>query len=89
MSELTQATFIVERDGQLDTELSVLPPTGLEIASVQVRDTFQRMAGHIALQTRMAVFDTIHHTNYRHIRNELVEQHKRERFERSIGIERK
>jgi hypothetical protein len=34
----------------------------------------------------MATFDALHGTNYRHIRNELVEQQKRRKFEQSIGI---
>lgn len=79
-------TFVVTRDGEVDEQLSVLPPTGLEAVAEHVQAAFQRFTGNIALQTRMAVFDTIHGTNYRRIRNELVEQQKREQFERSIGI---
>jgi hypothetical protein len=89
MSELTQATFIVERDGEIDTELSILPPTAVEAAAGRVGDAFHRFGSHVRLQTRMAVFDTLHGTHYRRIRNELYAQRRREAFERSIGIERK
>lgn len=84
-----QTTFIVQRDGQIDTELSVLPPTVIEVAASQVQAVVGRLTGHISLQTRMAFFDRLHGTHYRHIRNELMEQRKREAFERSIGLQRK
>jgi hypothetical protein len=86
MIETIQTPFIVERDGEIDPELSVLPPSGLEAAAERVRGAFGRFTGHIALQARMATFDALHGTNYRHIRNELVEQQKRRKFEQSIGI---
>lgn len=85
----TQPTFIVTYDGEIDTELSVLPPTPIEVAAGQMQAAAERLAAHLALQTRMALFDTIHRTHYRRIRNDLAEQQKRAAFERSIGIERK
>lgn len=44
------------------------------------------MASAAALEVRMAVFDTLHGTNYRAIRHDLIEQKRRERFEASIGL---
>lgn len=85
MENKTQ-TFIVERDGEIDTELSVLPPTGLEAVVDRVQSGVRALAGNIALQARMVTFDTLHGTHYRHIRNELVAQKRREDFERSIGL---
>lgn len=85
---ISQPTFIVTYDGEIDTELSVLPPTPIEVVAGRVQAAAERLAAHVALQTRMAVFDTIHRTHYRRIRNELAEQQKRAAFERSIGIER-
>lgn len=86
MNETLQKPFIVERDGEIDRELSVLPPTGLEAAAEQVRSGLQRLTGNISLQARMATFDAFHGTHYRRIRNELMEQQKRRQFERSIGL---
>lgn len=78
--------FIVMRDGEIDTELSVLPPSGIERVALKIREGVSRFGGHVAMQTRMAVFDTLHGTNYRTIRNELVEQKRRQEFEHSIGL---
>ncbi len=86
MSEQTQTPFIVTVDGEIDPELSTLPPTALEAAAAQVSDAWHRFTGHVALQARMATFDALHGTHYRKIRNELAEQQRRERFERSIGL---
>jgi hypothetical protein len=55
-----------------------------------VRTTITSAIGNVAaaarLEVRMAVFDTLHGTNYRRIRHDLIEQQKRERFEKSIGL---
>lgn len=85
MIEIKQ-TFIVERDGQLDTDLSNLPPTGMEALVDNARTAVAGFVGNIGLQARMAVFDALHDTNYRQIRNELIEQQKRTEFEKRIGI---
>ncbi len=86
MSEIKQTTFIVERDGEIDTDLSVLPATGLEAVVDRVQNGTKAFVCNIALQTRMTVFDARHGTDYRHIRNQLVEQQKRHQFEQSIGL---
>lgn len=85
MSEQIQ-TLIVNRDGEFDPESSILPPTGIEAAVDHVQAAFSRFTGNIALQTRMAVFDVRHGTDYRNIRNALVEQKRREEFLESIGL---
>jgi hypothetical protein len=66
--------FIVIEDSVLVPELSYIPPTGLEYT------------GELALQARMGLFDAIHGTDYRSIRNNLVEQQKRKVFEKRIGL---
>ncbi len=81
-----QTPFIVTQDNEFVPELSVLPPSPVEVALTHVGNAVGRFTGAVALQARMAVFDTLHGTNYRHIRNELVEQKRRENFEKSIGL---
>jgi hypothetical protein len=44
------------------------------------------LASHVALETRMALFDYRHGTNYRAIRHSLVEEQKRKNFEQRIGL---
>lgn len=85
MSEQTQ-TLIVNRDGEFDPESSVLPPEGAAAIVDHVRDALDRFTGNIALQARMAIFDARHGTEYRQIRNALVEQKRREEFLESIGL---
>lgn len=85
MSEITQ-TFIVNRDGQIDPELSVLPVTGIEALVDNARNAVIGFVGNVGLQARMALFDAKHGTHYRSIRNELVEQKKRSEFEQRIGL---
>jgi hypothetical protein len=45
-----------------------------------------RAVEYAKLETRMFVFDALHHTNYRTIRHELVAEQKRHKFEESIGL---
>jgi hypothetical protein len=86
MSEIKQTPFIVTENDEIVTELSHLPPTGIEAVAANVRAGISHVTGAIALQARMATFDTLHGTNYRRIRNNLVAQKRREDFERSIGL---
>lgn len=55
-----------------------------------VRSTITTTIGNMAtaarLEVRMAVFDTLHGTNYRKIRHDLIEKRCRETFEASIGL---
>lgn len=57
-----------------------------------MRTTITSAIGNVAatarLEVRMAVFDTFHGTNYRRTRHELMEEKRREAFERSIGLTR-
>lgn len=85
MTEQIQ-TLIVNRDGQFDPESSVLPPSDVEALVDNARSAVAGFVGHIGLQARMAIFDARHGTNYREIRNGLVEQKRRQEFERRIGL---
>lgn len=85
MSKETQ-TFIVTQDGELNQELSVLPPSNVEAIVSHVQGAVEAFAGNVVLQARMALFDLKHGTNYRQIRNELVEQKRRHEFEQRIGL---
>jgi len=78
--------LVIMRDGEVDPELNPPEPTIVDRTVERVRATFSRLTGNVALQARMATFDAVHGTNYRQIRNELVEQKRREDFERSIGL---
>lgn len=69
----------ITRDGEVTNEFQ---PTIADAAVSHV----QAAVGALSLQVRMFTFDTIHGTNYRSIRNQLVEQKKREEFVKSIGL---
>lgn len=45
--------------------------------------------GSVKLEARMFVFDTLHGTNYRRVRHDLMKQKRCAEFEASIGISRK
>jgi len=82
----TQPTLQVTRDGQPDYEYMPVPPSPVEALQAAVADKLNQFTGHVVLQARMALFDRMHGTNYRHIRNTLVEQEKRRSFADSIGL---
>lgn len=86
MNEAKQIPFIVHRDGEIDTELSVLPLTGIGAAAERLRTSITNLTGSVALQARMVTFDAMHGTDYRRIRNNLVAQKRRADFELSIGL---
>lgn len=69
----------ITRDGQVTNEFQ---PTIADAAVSHV----QAAVGALSLQVRMFTFDTLHGTNYRSIRNQLVEQKRREEFVKSIGL---
>lgn len=69
---------------RIDGELQ--EPTIAERAVSHFTATFTGFTGNIALQARMATFDVLHGTNYRQVRNQLVEQKRREEFVKSIGL---
>lgn len=83
---MNNEVFTVYRDGEVDPEFIEAQPTVIDVAMNRVREGINHFAGNIAIQTRMASFDVVHGTDYRHIRNKLMEQKKREEFERSIGL---
>lgn len=55
-----------------------------------VRATITSAVGNVAsaaaLELKMAIFDTVHGTNYRSIRHSLIEEQRRKKFEQSIGL---
>lgn len=72
--------FQVYEDGEL------LQPSLTERLQSHVEATISRFTGNIALQARMAVYDTLHGTNYRQVRNQLVREQRNQEFERSVGL---
>lgn len=74
--------FIVRRGGEIDKDLSILEPrmTFKDILSSPLRD--------VKLQARMFVYDALHGTHYRKLRNRLVREQQNQLFEKSIGLVR-
>ncbi len=83
MNEKTQTP----REHEIGTQFVFnADPGAMELARTAAIEGLQRVVSHVKLESRMLVFDTLHGTNYRQIRRELVAQKKRERFEASIGL---
>lgn len=80
----TLQDFIVTRDGSIDEELTPSTPNVAEA----VLGGLQAATEAIKLQASMYVYDRIHGTAYRSIRNALVKEKKNRQYEASIGIER-
>lgn len=78
----TLQTFEVYRDGILDEELTNTGPTLTD----HVLDGLQGAVAAVKLQTRMFVYDSLHHTNFRAIRHDLVRKQKEAQFVESIGL---
>lgn len=74
----TNKPFIVTIDGQVDKKLSTLDK----------RDSFQGFKGEIKLQAEMLVYDLLHGTNYRTIRNTLLREQRNRAFEKKLGLTR-
>lgn len=76
--------FIVYRDGEVDKELSTLEP---HITPVSVlKSGIGKFYGFVSLQAEMAVYDVLHGTNYRVVRNQLVREKRNQAFESRIGL---
>lgn len=78
--------FIVTRDGEVDVELSTLEPRRTPVTLLQSKIVHMRRESR--LQAKMAVYDALHGTRYRHIRNRLAAEQRNKDFEVRIGIER-
>lgn len=87
MNNKTQTTklknFKVIQDGEVVFDST---PTAADVARERVVSKLVGIYGNFKLEARMVAFDTLHRTNYRAIRHELMKQKKREAFERSIGL---
>lgn len=70
--------FIVTIDGEVSKELSQItrPPR-----------TVDRLYTGVQLQAEMLMYDLLHGTNYRRIRNSLARQERNRRFEARLGLE--
>jgi hypothetical protein len=84
----TQPTIelTVLRDQEPDYEYMERPATAVETALSTVGNTLGQLAAKASLEASMLLYDTIHRTNYRVIRHELVRQKCNAEFERSIGL---
>lgn len=80
----TLQNFEVYRDGELDQELTHAGPTLAET----VVQGLQSVVEHAKLQSTMFVYDTVHRTNYRSIRNSLMAEKRNRQHEAAIGLER-
>jgi hypothetical protein len=74
--------FIVKREGEIDEDLSILKP------KVTIKDILGDSVKNSRLQAKMFVYDTLHRTQYRRIRNKLVQERRNREFESSIGLAR-
>lgn len=84
--EQTYMNIPIYIDGELQVPSE--PTTVERLGSIveHIQTSIAQFTGTIALQARMATFDAVHGTNYREIRNTLVEQQKRHDFEKRIGL---
>lgn len=76
--------FIVLRDGELDEQLSILEPEYSSLDALLQR--VGTIASSLSLQASMAVYDRLHGTHYRAVRNELVRVQRNHEFEARIGL---
>lgn len=77
-----QAPFIVRNGDQIDKKLSVFKQ------KVTVNDIFIGWVIELQMQIRTGLYDKLHHTNYRQIRNHLRQEQRDRQFESSIGLVR-
>lgn len=81
-----QKLFIVTRDGEVDKNLSTLAPRRTPVTVLQTGLIHLRQ--ETRLQAKMAVYDVLHGTQYRRIRNQLAAERRNREFEARIGITR-
>lgn len=77
MNANTKISFTVTRDGEVDNELSQVNNKGRIV---------NRLYGTIQLQTELFIYDLLHGTDYRRIRNRLVRDKRNAEFEARIGL---
>lgn len=70
--------FIVTIDGEVSKELSQI---------TRLPRTLDRVYTGVQLQAEMLMYDLLHGTNYRRIRNTLARQERNRRFEARLGLE--
>lgn len=75
----TTTPFIVTRDGEVDEKLSTIPKTG----------PLQEVKRWTSMQAEMFIYDLLHGTNYRKVRNDLIREAKNKAFEQRLGLIRK
>jgi hypothetical protein len=76
----TNKPFIVRIDGEIDKQLTKTGPT--------IKDHFNGFKGEIRLQVEMAVYDILHGTEYRTIRNALIKEKRNREWEARHGLVR-
>lgn len=79
----TLQNFTIIQDGEIVTPAEA---NAIENIAETVLGGVGRAISTLRLESRMFVFDTLHGTNYRQVRHELVEQKRRAAFEASIGL---
>jgi hypothetical protein len=77
-------TMTIQINENVPIEHNEPPVTERAISHVQA--ALAGFGGELVLQARMYAFDAIHGTEYRQIRNGLVELKKRKEFESKIGL---
>lgn len=74
--------FIVTRDGAVDKKLSVFE------AKLTPADIMLQYLKDRRLQFKIALYDVLHGTQYRKIRNHLISEMRNRQFEQFIGLTR-
>jgi hypothetical protein len=74
--------FIVKKRREIDESLSILKP------KVTIKDILGDSVKDTRLQAKMLVYDIVHKTQYRQVRNQLVQEQRNREFEEAIGIVR-
>lgn len=75
--------LLITRDGELTDEFE---PTKWDLAANIIKSKAQKAREDLKLELQMIAFDTVHRTNYRKIRHQIVEKQKRLQFEDKIGL---
>jgi len=81
MAEMYEQQLAAHRQAVVEAPVRALKAMGGILVNAA-----SNFAHNVALEAKMATFDTLHGTNYRIVRHELIEQQRRERFEHSIGL---
>lgn len=83
MKQIQTPQLEITRDGQPTNEFE---PTAIEALQAAFKSTTQQFTANARMQARMALYDALHRTQYRRIRNELARKKRNEKFEKSIGL---